>query len=553
MQNVKLQVQKMSSDIPRKFERILSKDSDNFSIKLIQSGPPKCYEIKPKMTLNDEGKATVKTLTFGNRDYSKPNKTILLVGETGTGKSTMVNVLFNYIVGVEWADRIWFEIVKQQRNLQTDSQTSEVTVYEIFGFEGIKVPFSLTIIDTPGYGTTKEIEQDMMVSKKLHGWFVEEIKKGYEEIHAVCLVMKANVNRLTDRQKYIFDAVGSLFGTDLENNIVVLMTHSNGLPPTDAIQALQKANIKCAKDEMNTPINFLFNNCQSYEIKAETEIFQEAAWKLTTQATDIFSTFLQKVAPQKLKKTVKVLKERVKLTAGIDNILERIKLMDLKHTEIQQTQEALTKHNEEMQSNQTYTIEVDEPYKEKVPIDGWWDNKALCCTVCEETCHYPGCTLARNPWWCKVITSNYCTVCTGKCHHTKHVREKWRFDIKTRKVCKTLEDLKQKYVHNSEAVRQKERLLSALQDELKTLEVDEARLVEEAYQSVTELAEIALNTNSMYVHVHLEVLIEKMKKIDDKGKVRKLENIKNHVEEEQKDGISYLAERLGRKTWKNGK
>lgn len=141
---------------------------------------------------------------------------------------------------------------------------------------------------------------------------------------------------------------------------------------------------------------------------------------------DELAAFLEKTAPEKLLVTTKVLCERIKLNACIENLKERINEVELKQTEARQRQEELEKHKEEMQNNEKFSVEVLQFYKEKVPIQtGLWGgvffNGTLCCTKCEENCHLD-CTWAWYPGHCYVMSGGYCTSCTGKCRASDHVK-----------------------------------------------------------------------------------------------------------------------------------
>uniref|UniRef100_A0A3B4B9A7 AAA+ ATPase domain-containing protein n=1 Tax=Periophthalmus magnuspinnatus TaxID=409849 RepID=A0A3B4B9A7_9GOBI len=237
----------------------------------IHDGPPARYQLQMKrVNLDKESDEEFKLrkFTLGECDPRYVNRTILLVGETGSGKSTLINALVNFVMGVEFEDKVWFEVISDEKDRpQSKSQTSAVSVYEIFGFEGKTVPYSLTIIDTPGYGDTEGLDKDEMIIQLLQSLFC--IPQGVDTVSAVGLVMKASVNRLDDRVAYVFNSVTSLFGKDMKKNIVVMITHSDGREPTNALKALEAADIKVAKNSKNEPVYFLFNNFNIEEIYKE--------------------------------------------------------------------------------------------------------------------------------------------------------------------------------------------------------------------------------------------------------------------------------------------
>ncbi|XP_051279789.1 uncharacterized protein LOC127376699 isoform X1 [Dicentrarchus labrax] len=523
----------MTTNSSSKYNDIISKSV------LIQSGSPAVYQLKPKK----EKIGTLTRMTLGEKDVNKTNRTILLVGETGTGKSTLINTLVNYTMGVKWEDDVWFQIVEDEQRSQSESQTSDVIVYEIFGFEDKTLPYSLTIINTPGYGDTRGIEQDDIISQRLFDLFRSE--DGVHEINVVGLVLKATESRLNDRLSYIFNSVVSLFGKDVEKNIVALITHSNGRKPKNVLKTLEDANIKCATDEKNQPVYFLFDNCQDEDRTEDTEYLKHAD-KISTKGLRQFTDFLEKTKPQKLKTTVDVLNSRIRLTACIQNLKERVEFIELKQKEIQQTEEALKKYEQEMKNNEKFTVEVDEVYKDKQPIDGgMWGlvfyEAATCCTVCEENCHHPGCTMGWSPEHCVVMKDGRCTSCTRKCPVSAHVKEKWIYVNKTRKVQKTLEEVKEKYEKNKTESESTLSLLENLKKKTEELQKDKDQWLEESFQYVVRLEQIALNADSLSTLVHLDFLIEKMKEKGDTEKVQKLEEMKRRVDEGTRAALRYMV------------
>ncbi|KAK7919328.1 hypothetical protein WMY93_010612 [Mugilogobius chulae] len=507
----------------------------------IDNGPPIRYQLQLKRDNLDKKKdeeSKLRKFTYGECEHKYLKKTILLVGATGSGKSTLVNVLVNYVMGVEFTDRLWFEAVSDE-SPGTESQTSAVSVYEVFGFEGTVVPYSLTIIDTPGYGHTEGIENDEMIIKLLQDLFC--LPGVVDTVNAVGLVMKATENRLDERTAYIFNSVTSLFGKDMEQNIVIMITHSSGRKAKDALKALKDAKILCATQK-NEPVYFQFDNCQKQTIEDDSDDDEAAkqAFMKSSKGMKKFTTFLETTKPQSLKATVEVMKERIRLTACIQNLKERVKELEMKQTAITKNKEELSRYKQQMEENKDFTVEIDVTYKEPEPINAWWDNKAVTCKKCEENCHHPGCTWVWSPNWCEVMKDGKCTSCSGKCPVEDHEKDKFRYVTKTKTITQTLNEMQKKYKKNKDMTETVTTLLQALENEKSQLQQAKVKCLDEAFDLLEKLEKIALNVDSVSTCVHLEFLIEKMENGDDE-KLQKLTRMRDQMSKKIKAATKYFS------------
>ncbi|KAK3545515.1 hypothetical protein QTP70_007755 [Hemibagrus guttatus] len=517
---------------------------------LISEGPPAQYRlITEERNLNEDG--SVRKWTFGQRDVKMQNKILLMVGETGTGKTTLINAMTNYMLGVKFTDKVWFEITEEGGDHhmpnQSKSQTTEITVYEVFAQDN---PICLTIIDTPGYGDTRGIEYDKQIAENLHKLFHSD--SGVKEIDAVCLVVKASENRLTDRQQYIFDAVLSLFGKDIENNIVIFITHSDGMPSKDALNAINRAGIPCRKNERNEPEHFLFNNRQTEERRLEYNRFLQTVWDLTSDSLKYFFSSLKEQNRKGLEQTESVLNESKRFKACISNLQNRIASVEYKVNELTQNRKALEENQEKIKRKENFTFTVTKYLKKYVPIENvsWWDRKVTSCSVCMENCHEYNCWLAPSALWCEVIKNGYCTSCTGKCHFTKHVREIKKYVTCSEKIIVTFEDFKKQYESNNNSAtdikfdskvfenirkefernknQEEEKIMMemSLKKEMTKAEKEKAELVEEACNTIMKLSKIALKPDSAFIVQCLDFLIPRAEEIGREDLDQKLRELR---------------------------
>ncbi|XP_056875111.1 uncharacterized protein LOC130517332 [Takifugu flavidus] len=496
---------------------------------LIQSGSPKIYQLNA-VTKITKG---LKTVTFGTKKVNRLNKTILLLGETGTGKSTLINVLVNYAMGVKWEDEVWFKIVEETTR-QSESQTSDVIMYQIFGFEGKTLPFSLTLVHTPGYGDNRDDINDDIIGERLLEWFTSD--GGVHEVHAVGLVLKASDNRLSDRLRYVFESVASLFGANMEENMFALLTHSDGGPPDNALTALADAQIKYAKDEQGQPVYFVFNNRQSDQRTGRYMRNLKNAWEDSEDEMKQFMEVLYVTEAQTPRTTVKVINQRNQLKECIINIQDKLKFIELKKKEIDEEKALYIKCEEKMKVNENYEEDVNKRYKE--PIEGGrcgflglYYRGATSCLLCEETCHHKCTCTFLNGYFCPIFDGRgHCTVCTNQCERKHHVKDTWIYVTKTRKVRKTYKDIKKKYKEGVKGMEKHSSTLERMQQEMDKLLEQEHEGLEKSFQHITRLESIALKVDSIFTLKHLDFLIERMQDEKFAEEVRKLKEMKQRME-----------------------
>lgn len=414
----------------------------------------------------------VRKLTFGQRDNSKRNKTILLVGETGTGKTTLVNSLVNYFRGM--TKEHWFEMSEEIDGKQCQTQ---LTIYQVF-IEAS--PISWSIIETPGYGGT----QDIIIRERLL-----TLLESYDEtpsIDAIGFVVTSTLNRLDNRQLYILDAAQSLFARDVKKNIVVFITHAGERTHHNVLAAIQKANVPVAKDKNNEAIHFLYDNILSDGENASDDLYK-SKWEMGKRSTDCFMTYLDTLETVSLEKTKDVLIHRLKLEQSVIKLDQYVK-------EIESQQNDLDKINSDFVSENS-VVEVQPLTHQPSPYNFFY---LLCC---------------------------------GSCRNNEN-------------NCDKGESIAMAVINNTD---EKDMYGKEYKQEKKQVEADpskqrKSKLLDEAYDHIIKLEEMALKQSSIFTLVHLDSLIERMKEIDTNNseKVQRLEELMGGVDENSKRALKYL-------------
>ena len=218
----------------------------------------------------------------------------------------------NYIMRVEFRDHFRVKLIHDEKK-QTESVTDQITAYTISHCEsGFALPYSLIIIDSPGFGDTAGIERDKKITKQVKTFF--SMEKGITHLDGIGFVCQSSCVCLTPTQRYIFDSVFAMFGADVRNNIFILVTFCDDDFP-QVINALKKVDIPAEK-------YFKFNSSALYSDSKRPST--ESNWDMNVDSFRRLFSSLEDTKSVSLKMTKEVLEERDKLEAIMIGLQECI-------------------------------------------------------------------------------------------------------------------------------------------------------------------------------------------------------------------------------------
>ena len=295
------------------------------------------YVPKTSEIFNDSVKK-IRKVSIGKKNSDCPEKVVLLVGETFSGKSTLINAMFNYIVGVKREDNFRLKLVDEELSSgYAAGQTRYITVYVIYHNSHSNAPFTMTIIDTPGLGNTAGIERDEQIADQMRTFFKARGQNGIDKIDAIGLVTLACVARWTPSRSYIFEYILSLFGKDIANNTIILATFADYQKPS-VLDPIRESRIPYKK-------YFKFNNSALYvsnkdgvkmydsddesEDESEDCNFDEMSWNMGIKSFKAFMIELEKLQENNLKQTEEVCDKTICLQTTTQKLETNI---DIGHT-----------------------------------------------------------------------------------------------------------------------------------------------------------------------------------------------------------------------------
>ena len=174
---------------------------------------------------------------LGKKEFTKfekeSNFTILLLGQTGAGKTSLLNLIANFkcVLDLLFAKpvltldelRAFGESRVSDISLENDlddlmaSKTSDAKIYEI----ELAPNWHFTIIDTPGFGDSRGLETD-----KKHVERIIACLQKVTSINCVMLVMNGRDSRMTTTMKYVMAQLMAVMPRSVLQHVVIAFTNT---------------------------------------------------------------------------------------------------------------------------------------------------------------------------------------------------------------------------------------------------------------------------------------------------------------------------------------
>lgn len=425
---------------------------------------------KPELKLNSpiQGARLIGQENSNLKIYQYPNipfndsekalcKTIMAVGETGSGKTTLLNSFLNFLMDIKYEDNFRYKIIVENTEHKSPggSVTDNVNIYYI------RTKLSdlqfLRIVDTPGFGDTRGLDYD----KKIIDMIRETFTKNCDTINAICFVAKSNETRLNDFQKYIFAQVMALFGNDVGENFMAMLTFCDGQVPNIVKFLESKESIfSQIKEQIQDPWYLTFNNSAIFS--GVQEKFTRSFWDLGMDSYNCFLTKLKMLPHKSLTLSKQVLELRKKLETTIIGLKPQIDRSLTIMENIRKEISLIKANKDKIDQFKDFKYKYKEPKVTKKNLkQGQYTSN---CLICNYTCHYP-CYIPDNAkkMNCSAMRNQFCTICKNKCKWDQHKNLDFIFVYEEVEKVKTSEDLRKKYVESSSNLKQSEQILKGLE------------------------------------------------------------------------------------------
>ena len=443
------------------------------------------------------------------------------MGEIGSGKTTLLDAFVNYLADMNCDDPWRYKLVDENDIKDVppgESQTNKIPSYYVNYQRNDGKEINIKIIDTPGIGSIKGVQQDNLIIKQFEQLFNE-----IGELDYILVTVKSGKTRWTQANQYIFDRIQKIFGKDAKDRFMLMCTFSDGQKPL-VIETLE--------GKFPYENYFCFNNSALYvppEIaNSNTKFF----WKLGIDNVKKFFDMILKndYPPLSLKLTKQVLSKRNLLFDSAKNLQKRVnegfKMLD----ESRVLLENIKKNKDLIEENRFFKTKLMRKVPRTVKLNDAYQYCINCNQMCCQYCKWPD----NEPYsMCSFFdpnSSNYhpegCPKCPGHCNRYSHVKSKQyiAYDEKEQEVI--IEAKKQLYEEGQKGLSYSEQLLNQTIEKMRQEDEVIIKQMKDIKESLEEFDKIALKPRVLTNAEYFQDMIYYEKEVKTPGYLKRIEELK---------------------------
>ena len=443
---------------------------------------------------------------YGKATDSTTNKVLMIVGATGSGKSTLINGMVNYLLGVEWDDEFRLKLIHDKVQTRTESITKFISAYTFHKQDDLPLPYSLTIIDTPGFGDAEGGARDKEITNQMKEFFSLSAEQGIDHLDGIGFVTLGYLSRLTPTQLYIFNSIFAIFGKDMKDSVFTMVTFADGANPV--IGAIEEAGIPCTE-------HFQFNNSALYADKKDAFVFTKMFWDMGATSFNEFFDKFGKSKSVSLKLTREVLDQREQLETNIIGVSQQIRDGMSMIDSLKQQQQILKQNEFRIKANEKfeYVVYEDKTCKYHLPKGEHVTN----CLTCNKTCHR-NCKIPNDgdKYRCAAMKDRQdknttCRICVGKCAWQQHHNATYYFGTVKTPATKCYENIKKMYHKALGGKTEVQSIIANMESEIQCHYQIILVNIQEVHSCIKRLDEIAFKPHPLSDVGYIDLLIESEK------------------------------------------
>ena len=339
------------------------------------------YELNVKQKQSDD-KNKIQILSIG-LENDGPIKSVLLMGETGAGKTRIINAMVNHLFGICFEDdfRLLFrDQLEYSDKHHTESQTDYITAYIIYRQDGMHSHSNYMLIDTPGFGDTRSEYHQKLAMDHIRTFLTEDY--GIDDLHCIGLVAKANQNRISGFQRMMLGEFTSVLGSNVGQITYLLATFASDDTHVDEVVRQEEVEFVDMFEFDNWPL-YVPQNPASSNSKRDHKNYRKFRWENMHMEYDRFFETLENSPPVSLRRTREVLQE-IRLLEEIRMTL-KYDIMNVSHLISSLNERKRIRHQyAEQASKMKWKTKERKKHLERYEVDKGFH--AHNCDICRKTC-----------------------------------------------------------------------------------------------------------------------------------------------------------------------